>query len=105
TKVVALIKSGAFDTITSNRNLLLRNYHMSRNEEYEHIPAQTSKATILAYERDVFGVAISVRSRWEKIEEGATTQITGFIRAVEKWKAKSSGKEHFTLVIETQEEP
>lgn len=103
-KVVALIKSGAFDTISKNRNLLLRNYFQSRNEEYEHIPSQTSKATILAYERDTFGVAISIRSRWEKIEEGASTQITGVIRSVEKWKAKS-GKEHYTLSVETAEEP
>jgi DNA polymerase III subunit alpha len=104
TKIVALIKSGAFDIINKNRNLLLRNYYQSRGDEYEDIPTQTSKATILAYERDVFGTAISIRSRWEKIEDGANTQITGFIRAVEPWKAKT-GKEHFTVTIETQEEP
>ncbi|PLC14035.1 DNA polymerase III subunit alpha [Bacillus paralicheniformis] len=105
TKVEALIKSGAFDTINKNRNLLLRNYFQSRGEEYEHFPTQTSTATILAYEREVFGTAISVRSKWAKVEEGATTQITGIIRAIEEWTAKSSGKTHYTLVIETREEP
>jgi DNA polymerase III subunit alpha len=103
-KVEALIKSGAFDDISKNRNLLLRNYFMSRNEEYDHIPEQTSKATILEYERDYFGVAISIRSRWEKIEEGAKTQVTGFINAMSPWTAKS-GKVHYNLVIQTQEEP
>src|SRR5690606_37968269 len=63
------------------------------------------KATILEYEREVFGTTISVRSRWSKIEDGAQTQITGHIRLIEKWKAKSSGKEHFTLTVDTQEEP
>ncbi len=105
TKVEALIKSGSFDTITNNRNLLLRNYYQSRGEEYENIPAKTSKATILAYERDVFGVAISIQSKWEKVAEGAKTQITGFVRAVEEWTAKSSGKKHYTVTVETQEEP
>lgn len=103
-KVEALIKSGSFDSISKNRNLLLRNYFKSRNEEYEHIPETTTKGTLLAYEQEVFGTPISVRSRWAKVEEGASTQITGFIRAVEKWKAKT-GKEHFTLTVETTEEP
>ncbi|MBU5262178.1 DNA polymerase III subunit alpha [Bacillus atrophaeus] len=105
TKVEALIKSGSFDAISKNRNLLLSNYFQSRGDEYEHIPTQTSTATILAYEREVFGTAISVRSKWAKVEEGANTQITGVIRAIEEWTAKSSGKTHYTLVIETREEP
>ncbi|MCD7910902.1 DNA polymerase III subunit alpha [Bacillus velezensis] len=105
TKVEALIKSGSFDTINKNRNLLLRNYFQSRGDEHEHIPTQTSTATILAYEREVFGTAISIRSKWTKVEEGTNTQITGVIRAIEEWTAKSSGKTHYTLVIETREEP
>jgi DNA polymerase III subunit alpha len=104
TKVEALIKAGTFDSLTNNRNLLLRNYYQSRGEEYEHIPAHTNKAHILAYEREVFGTTISVRSRWEKVEDGAQTQITGFIREIQQWKAKT-GKTHYTLTVETQEEP
>lgn len=104
TKIEALIKCGAFDSINKNRNLLLRNYFMSRNEEYENIPAQTTKSNILSYEREYFGVAISIRSRWEKIEEGANTQITGYVRSLTSWKAKS-GKTHFNAIVETQEEP
>jgi DNA polymerase III subunit alpha len=104
TKVESLIKSGAFDSINKNRNLLLRNYYQSRNEEYENIPTTTTRATILAYEQEVFGTTVSVRSRWSKVEEGASTQVTGFVRAVEKWKART-GKEHYTLTIETSEEP
>jgi len=104
TKVIALIKAGCFDSFTPNRNLLLRNYYRSRGEEYEHIPTTTNKATILSYEREVFGTAISIRSRWEKIEEGAQTQLTGHINEIESWRAKT-GKTHFTLVVETQEEP
>lgn len=104
TKVEALIKSGSFDKINTNRNQLLRHYFQSRNEEYEHIPTTTTKGTILAYEQEVFGTTVSVRSRWAKVEDGATTQVTGFVRAIDKWKAKT-GKEHFTLTIETTEEP
>ncbi|MGV7000340.1 DNA polymerase III subunit alpha [Priestia megaterium] len=104
TKVESLIKSGAFDEINKNRNLLLRNYYQSRGDEYDHVPATTTKATILAYEREMFGTTVSIRSRWAKIEDGASTQITGIIRSVESWKAKS-GKEHYTLSVETSEEP
>lgn len=104
TKVEALIKCGAFDSINGNRNFLLRNYFMSRNEDYEHIPAQTTKQAILSYEREYFGVAISIRSRWEKIADGTKTQITGFVLSITPWTAKS-GKQHFNIIIETQEEP
>jgi DNA polymerase-3 subunit alpha len=104
TKVEALIKSGSFDSIKNNRNLLLRHYYQSRNEEYEHIPAQTSKTNILSYERESFGVAISLRSRWEQIQDGAKTQITGVVLSIEPWTAKT-GKQHFNLVVETAEEP
>lgn len=104
-KVEALIKSGAFDEINKNRSLLLRNYFYGRGEAYDHIPAQTNKTTLLTYEREVFGTAISLRSRWEGIADGAKTQITGVVDSIEKWTAKSSGKEHFTLVVETKEEP
>ena len=103
TKVEALIKSGSFDFLTTNRNQLLHNYFKARGDSYLHIPEKTTKADILTFERDTFGVAISIRSRWEKIEEGANTQITGIVNNIEKWKA-SSGKEHFNLDIETSEE-
>lgn len=103
TKVEALIKAGCFDSLNKNRNLLLRNYFISRHEDYEHIPAQTNKATILAYERECFGTTISIRSRWETIKDGTSTQITGHIRSIDEWKAKS-GKTHYTLTVETQEE-
>ena len=105
TKVVALIKSGSFDNITKNRNLLLRNYYHSRNESYGDIPAQTSKVNILNYEREVFGVAISTRSRWETIADGATTQITGTVQSIETWVAQRSGKTHYKVIVETKEEP
>lgn len=105
TKVEALIKSGAFDSINKNRNLLLRHYYQSRGEDYSQIPKTTNKSAILAYERDYLGTSVSVRSRWEKVEDGAATQVTGYIRSIEKWRAKSSGKEHFTLVVDTNEEP
>lgn len=103
-KIVNLIKSGSFDSIQKNRNLLLRNYYLSRGEEYDHISEATSKMQILQYEREVFGTAISIKSRWDKIEDGAKTQITGIITHSETWTAKS-GKTHYTLTVETNEEP
>ncbi|MCU5508298.1 hypothetical protein OCB07_05475 [Bacillus cereus] len=103
TKVTALIKSGSFDNLSKNRNLLLRNYMQFRNEEYEHIPKTTNKGDIVDFEKECFGVSITVKSRWEKLEEGKSAQFTGVIRSVESWKART-GKTHYTLSLETQEE-
>lgn len=105
TKVEALIKSGSFDSINSNRNQLLRNYFKSRGEEYNHIPENTVKADIISYEKEYLGTSVSVRSRWERVKNGAQTQITGHVMFTEKWKAKSSGKEHYMVTLETNEEP
>ncbi|HGO9420747.1 TPA: hypothetical protein ACLBZ1_003404 [Bacillus cereus] len=103
TKVTALIKSGSFDNLSKNRNLLLRNYMQFRNEEYEHIPKTTNKSDIVDFEKECFDVSITVKSRWGKLEEGKSAQFTGVIRSVESWKART-GKTHYTLSLETQEE-
>ncbi|PGV22957.1 DNA polymerase III subunit alpha [Bacillus cereus] len=103
TKVTALIKSGSFDNLSKNRNLLLRNYMQSRNEEYENIPKTTNKGDIVDFEKECFGVSITIKSKWEKLEEGKSAQFTGVIRSAESWKART-GKTHYTLSLETQEE-
>lgn len=103
TKTIALIKSGSFDTISKNRNLLLRNYMQSRNEEFEHIPKTTNKGDIVTYEKECFGVSITIKSKWEKLEEGKSAQFTGIIRSAESWKART-GKTHYTLTLETAED-
>lgn len=105
TKVEALIKSGAFDQMTPNRNLLLRDYYMSRREPYDHIPETTNRAMIIGHEVETLGVSVSIKSRWEKVEDGANTQVTGTILVVNSWVAKSSGKTHYTLTVETNEDP
>lgn len=103
-KIEMLIKSGAFDSITTNRNKLLRDYYMNRGEAYEHIPTTTSKRTIMEYEREAFGTNITVKTRWEKVEDGKeNVSLTGMITMFELWTAKS-GKTHGRGVIATNED-
>ncbi|WP_067923685.1 DNA polymerase III subunit alpha [Alicyclobacillus shizuokensis] len=104
-KIVALIKSGAFDSINPNRNLLWRNYIKSRGEDYEAIPARTTKKDIMSYEREYLGTLITVQTRWDTIPNGKEdVQITGYVLKVEPFTAKKTGKEHCRVLVETQED-
>lgn len=103
-KVEMLIKSGAFDSLNPNRNLLLRHYYKHRGDNYEQIPKTTSKRTIMEYEKECFGTAITVKSRWDNIEDGTEgIQITGHVTMFEEWTAKT-GKTHGRAIIATQED-
>lgn len=105
TKVIALIKSGAFDSINGNRNLLWRNYMKERGEDYELIPAKTTKRDILSYEKEFLGSSVTVKSRWEGIPDGKeNVTLTGFITQFETFHAKKDGKEHARIMVETQED-
>lgn len=104
-KMQALIKSGAFDSMNSNRNLLLRQYFMFRDEDVSDMPAKTTKKDIIAYERELLGTTVSVKSRWQGIPDGKENiQMTGILVKVEPFKAKGTGKEHCRFTIETAED-
>jgi DNA polymerase III subunit alpha len=105
TKVIALIKSGCFDRINPNRNLLLRNYMKYRGEAYDDIPAKTTKKNIIDFEREYLGTAVSVKSRWDGIpDEKEGVQITGNIIKFEPFTAKKTGQRHARMLIETAED-
>ena len=105
TKCIALIKSGAFDSLNPNRNLLLRKYFEHRKEEFDHLPKTTTKKDIMTYEKEYFGVSLSVKSKWSQIEDGKEdVSVTGIVLSKEEWTAKSSGKKHWRAEIETRED-
>ncbi|GAK42126.1 DNA polymerase III subunit alpha [Paenibacillus sp. TCA20] len=105
TKTSNLIKSGSFDTISDNRNLLLRRYFEYRGEEFEHMPSKTTKKDIIAYEREMLGTNVSIRSRWDSIEDGRENiTFTGYIIESKPFTAKSSGKVTGKAKIETAED-
>lgn len=104
-KVEMLIKAGAFDSINKNRNKLLREYYKHRGDDYEQISETTTKRHIMDYEREAFGTSVTIKSRWEKIEDGKeNVSLTGTVTMFEEWTAKS-GKTHGKGVIATNEEP
>lgn len=106
TKVINLIKSGAFDSINKNRNKLLQEYYLYREEEEEaqKIPNKTSKRHIIQYERETLGKSVSIKSRWETIEDGKkNVQFTGILRTIEPFISKK-GQEHARITLETSED-
>jgi len=106
TKVSNLIKSGSFDTLYNNRYLLLRRYFERRGDaSYMEIPAKTSKRDIIAFEREMLGTNVSVRSRWDTIEDGKkNVAFTGHITESKPFTAKSSGKVTGKARMETAED-
>jgi DNA polymerase III subunit alpha len=105
TKVMNLIKAGAFDSIDPNRNKLLREFIRLRDEDYSSIPDKTNKSHIIQYERELLGMSVSIRSRWETIEDGKENiQFTGHLIKIEPFNAKSNGLEHCRMVLQTPED-
>jgi DNA polymerase-3 subunit alpha len=108
TKVVALIKSGCFDRFNGpKRNELLRQYYDYRGDTaiMQQIPGKTLKRDIIAYEREVLNMSVSVKSKWEMVAdetEGCT--VTAVIKELNPFKAKGTGKEHLKMIIETAED-
>lgn len=105
TKIINLIKAGAFDSIDPNRNKLLREFLKNRNEDYSEIPERTNKSHIIQYERELLGMSISVRSRWETIEDGKENiQFTGHLLHIDPFIAKKTGIEHCRITLQTAED-
>jgi DNA polymerase-3 subunit alpha len=105
TRIISLIKAGAFDSLNPNRNLLLRNYMKYRGEPYEDIPARTTKRDILAYEKEMLGTSVTVKSRWDQVPDGKeNVTVTGIITEFKPFTAKSNGKQHARMTIETAED-
>jgi DNA polymerase-3 subunit alpha len=104
TKVVALIKSGCFDSINPNRNLLLRQYIASRGEDVSQIPAKTTKKDILSYEKEFLGTSVTVKSRWEQVPDGKeNVTVTGHVMDFKMLKSKK-GTEYAVMTLETPED-
>jgi DNA polymerase-3 subunit alpha len=103
TKVIALIKSGCFDKIDENRNELLNEYIRSRGEFQDNYPSKTTKKDIINYEKETLGTTISVKSRWEEIEEGKTVQITGLVKEIKEMTSKK-GTKYYCITLETPED-
>jgi len=104
-KVINLIKSGAFDCIDTNRNKLLREFIAIKEEDYEEtIPVNTTKKHIIQYERELLGMSLTYKSRWETIEDGKDNiQFTGILTEVNPFISKK-GQEHCRAKIETAED-
>ncbi|CDQ41756.1 DNA polymerase III subunit alpha [Virgibacillus salexigens] len=103
TKVVNLIKSGAFDSINKNRNKLLIDYGNLKGEQVD-LPSTTGKSTIIQYERETLGTSVTIKSRWETIEDGKTDiQFTGNLKTIDPFMSKK-GQEHARVTIETNED-
>jgi DNA polymerase-3 subunit alpha len=103
TKVISLIKSGCFDKIDENRNELLNEYIRSRGEFQDNYPSKTSKKDIINYEKETLGTTISIKSRWEEIEEGKTVQITGKVKEIKEMSSKK-GTSYYSIILETPED-
>jgi DNA polymerase III subunit alpha len=103
-KIIALLKCGTFDTIDANRNKLVRDYLEWKEEDVSSLPTRTTKANIIQYERQFLGTSVTIKSRWETIENGKENiQFTGRVVKVEPFMSKK-GQEHAKLVLETAED-
>jgi len=104
TRVIALIQAGAFDSLNPNRNLLHQNYMKYRGEEYDMIPARTTKRDILQFEKKLLGTSVTVKSRWEQIEDGKENiTITGQIMKFDILTSKK-GNRYCKMTLETAED-
>lgn len=104
TQVSALIKAGAFDTMDSNRNRLLREYYSYRGDDYSEFPSRTTKQEIIKYERELLGTSVTIKSRWETVEEGKQgVQFTGHLIKIDPFTSKK-GAEHCRVTLETAED-
>lgn len=105
TKVQSLVKSGSFDRIYPNRNFLLREYFKFRGDPYDEIPTKTTKRDVINYERQYLGTNVSVRSRWDGIEDGKDNlTFSGIIMEVNPFNAKSNGKQHCKAKLDAAED-
>ncbi len=95
-----LVKAGAFDRFSTNRNLLLRQFAEFRGEEFEDMPSTTSKKDIALFEKEVLGCVASFESKWDKMKDGEVKSFTGVVKKVEPWVAKSSGKTHYYITLD-----
>lgn len=104
TKIINLIKAGAFDSINSNRNQLLREYMEHRGEEFSHIPERTNKTHVIQYEREVLGTSVSIKSRWNKLpDQKKNIQFTGQFTEIAPFTSKK-GQEHCRVTLLTSED-
>lgn len=99
TKIINLIKAGAFDSLDKNRNALLIEFAIYRGDPADDINPKMTKLDVMEYEKEMFGTVISYESKWDKIEDGKLTQITGVIESIDSWEAKSSGKTHYNVSL------
>jgi DNA polymerase-3 subunit alpha len=105
TIVMTLIKSGALDCLSRNRNKMLKQYAEAQGREVPKLPANTSKKTIIQFERETIGMSLTYKSRWSQLPpDTQNIQFTGFIIEIKPFKAKRDQKEHCRLIIETQED-
>jgi DNA polymerase-3 subunit alpha len=105
TKVVNLIKTGCFDSINKNRNLLLRNYLQQKGDkEYEQIPVTINKKHILDYEKELLGMSVTLKSRWDEIPDGKEgISQTGIVFQYKEERSKK-GNLYANMWISTQED-
>ncbi|QHW35832.1 DNA polymerase III subunit alpha (plasmid) [Paenibacillus rhizovicinus] len=105
TKVVNLIKVGAFDSINKGRNQLLRTFLQSKGDKkWEEISAQTNKKHILDYERELLGTSVTIKSRWDQIPEGKTdVHMTGVVFKYDVLTSKK-GNKYAEMWINTAED-
>src|SRR5690606_31708895 len=104
TKIINLIKAGAFDSIDKNRNKLLQEYTLSRNEDASMYPDRTNKTDIIKYEREMLGASVTIQSRWETIPDGKKNiQFTGVLMELDPFTSKK-GQEHARVTLETNED-
>lgn len=85
TKMVNLIKSGAFDLGEEPFvRLELLNMYKTFNKSVD-TDFKMTKGVIYEWERDLMGRTISMRSRWELLPDEASTQFTGNLTEVREF--------------------
>jgi len=99
TTVEGLIKAGAFDTINSNRKMLLNYYDfLNGNKDSNSMgmftPKQivgdeeTSEEDIVAYESEVLRAAITHPTEWDTTSSGDSIRLKGYLENVKEVKDK-----------------
>lgn len=105
TVVEALIKSGALDSFSKNREGLLDNYYLLRKanvelkrelsnekkEEYENnLKGNTDENIMTKMEIETLGMSVTYPSKWDMLEKGRQIKIVGNIEDLSEVKTKNN---------------
>jgi DNA polymerase-3 subunit alpha len=89
---VALIKSGAFNFVNTNRNELINMFYDLRKDKDERLDVNVyTEEKCMEYERDVLGTTITYVPEWEELKPGKDADIILTINSVQEKTDKRGG--------------